>query len=42
MGCYVLDFREIDQTQVAVAGGKGALLGSFRGLKASVCRLAFA
>ena len=27
MGCYVLDFREIDQTQVAVAGGKGAQLG---------------
>jgi rifampicin phosphotransferase len=24
---YVLDFREIDQTQVAVVGGKGALLG---------------
>ncbi len=27
MGCYVLDFREIDQTQVAVVGGKGARLG---------------
>ncbi len=27
MGCYVLDFQEIDQTQVAVAGGKGAHLG---------------
>ena len=27
MGCYVLDFQEIDQTQVAVAGGKGANLG---------------
>ena len=27
MGCYVLDFREIDQTQFAVVGGKGALLG---------------
>jgi len=27
MGCYVLDFHEIDQTQVAVVGGKGALLG---------------
>jgi rifampicin phosphotransferase len=27
MGCYVLDFREIDQTQVAVVGGKGAVLG---------------
>ena len=24
---YVLDFREIDQTQVAVVGGKGAHLG---------------
>ena len=27
MGCYVLDFQEIDQTQVAVVGGKGARLG---------------
>ncbi len=27
MGCYVLDFREIDQTQAAVVGGKGANLG---------------
>src|SRR4051794_31374065 len=27
MGSYVLDLREIDQTQVAVAGGKGAHLG---------------
>src|SRR2546426_5011677 len=27
MGRYVLDFREIDQTQVAVVGGKGAHLG---------------
>ncbi len=27
MGCYVLDFQEIDQTQVAVVGRKGALLG---------------
>ncbi|MBJ7600196.1 rifamycin-inactivating phosphotransferase [Candidatus Nephthysia bennettiae] len=27
MGCYVLDFREIDQTQVAVVGGKGGHLG---------------
>src|SRR5262245_58069915 len=27
LGCYVLDFREIDQTQVAVVGGKGAHLG---------------
>jgi phosphoenolpyruvate synthase/pyruvate phosphate dikinase len=25
--CYVLDFREIDQAQVAVVGGKGAQLG---------------
>ncbi len=25
--CYVLDLREIDRTQVAVAGGKGANLG---------------
>jgi len=27
MGRYVLDFQEIDQTQVAVVGGKGAHLG---------------
>ncbi|HET9981120.1 MAG TPA: rifamycin-inactivating phosphotransferase [Ktedonobacterales bacterium] len=27
MGCYVLSFREIDQTQIAVVGGKGAHLG---------------
>jgi rifampicin phosphotransferase len=27
MSCYVLDFHEIDQTQVAVVGGKGANLG---------------
>src|SRR5215203_4140543 len=27
MGCYVLDFQEIDQTQVALVGGKGAHLG---------------
>src|SRR5580765_8548853 len=27
MGCYVLGFAEIDQTQVAVVGGKGAHLG---------------
>ena len=27
MGCYVLGFQQIDQTQVAVVGGKGAHLG---------------
>src|SRR5215467_166576 len=27
MGCYVLDFQEIDLTQVAVVGGKGVHLG---------------
>jgi len=27
MGCYVLGFREIDQTQVAIVGEKGAQLG---------------
>ena len=27
MGRYVLDFQELDQTQVAVVGGKGAHLG---------------
>ena len=42
MSHYVLGFEEIDHTQVAVVGSKGAHLGSFRGLKASACRLAFA
>src|SRR5580765_1766376 len=28
MGRYVLGFQEIDQTQVAVVGGKGATLGA--------------
>jgi len=27
MGCYVLNLREVDQTQVALVGGKGAHLG---------------
>jgi rifampicin phosphotransferase len=27
MGCYVLDFQEIDQSQGAIVGGKGAHLG---------------
>jgi len=27
MGCYVLDLQEIDQTQIALVGGKGAALG---------------
>ena len=27
MGCYVVGFQEIDRTQVAVVGGKGAQLG---------------
>ena len=27
MDCYVLDLREVDQTQVALVGGKGAHLG---------------
>ena len=27
IGCYVLGFQEIDETQVAVVGGKGAHLG---------------
>ena len=30
MGSYVLDFQEIDQTQVALVGGKGAHLGELR------------
>ena len=40
MGCYVLGFREIDQTQVAIVGEKGAQLGELRASKASACRLA--
>ena len=31
MGSYVLGFQEIDQTQVAVVGGKGAHLGAWVG-----------
>src|SRR5262245_38535733 len=27
MGCYVLGFQDIDQTRVALVGGKGAHLG---------------
>lgn len=27
MGCYALDFQEIDQSKVATVGGKGAHLG---------------
>ena len=27
MGSYVLGFQEIDQTQIAIVGGKGAHLG---------------
>src|SRR5215208_258175 len=33
MGCYVLGFQEIDQTQVAVVGGKGAHLGELSRIK---------
>jgi hypothetical protein len=40
MGGYVLDFEEIDQTQVAVVGGKG--WGSFRGSRVCAYRPAFA
>jgi phosphoenolpyruvate synthase/pyruvate phosphate dikinase len=34
MGCYVLGFQEIDQTQVAVVGGKGAHLGELSRIEA--------
>src|SRR4051794_20101718 len=33
MGCYVLGFQEIGQTQVAVVGGKGAHLGELSRLE---------
>jgi rifampicin phosphotransferase len=33
MGCYVLGLQEIDQTQVAVVGGKGAHLGELSRLE---------
>src|SRR5436190_9232497 len=33
MDCYVLGFQEIDQTQVAVVGGKGAHLGELLGIE---------
>ena len=36
MGCYVLGFQEIDQTQVAVVGGKGAHLGELSRI-AGIC-----
>src|SRR6266496_6561633 len=35
MGCYVLGFQEIDQTQVAVVGGKGAQLGELSRIEGS-------
>jgi rifampicin phosphotransferase len=38
--CSVLGLQEIDETQAAVVGGKGAHLG--RESKASACRLASA
>jgi pyruvate,water dikinase len=34
MGCYVLGLQEIDQTQVAVVGGKGAHLGELSRIEA--------
>src|SRR5829696_7153965 len=34
MGRYVLGFQEIDQTQVAVVGGKGANLGELSRIEA--------
>src|SRR5688572_3227505 len=33
MRVYVLDFHEIDQTQIAVVGGKGAHLGELSRVK---------
>ena len=42
MSRYVLGFQEIDQTQVAIVGGKGANLGELSRIEASACRLAFA
>jgi hypothetical protein len=36
---YVLAFQEIDHAHVAVVGGKAHSWGSFRGSKASPCRL---
>ena len=38
MGSYVLGFQEIDQTQVAVVGGKGAHLGGLSRMTAFACR----
>src|SRR2546423_15164439 len=34
MGSYVLGFQEIDQTQVAIVGGKGAPLGELSRIEA--------
>ena len=42
MSCYVWEFSEIDQSQVAIVGGKGAHLASSRASKASAFRPAFA
>jgi hypothetical protein len=42
MDCYVSDFQEIDQTQLAAVGGKGALWGSSRESTVSACHPAFA
>ena len=33
---YVLDFQEIDHTQVAVVGGKGALLGELSRIEGGI------
>src|SRR5690349_19599584 len=33
MACYVLNFQQIDQTQLALVGGKGANLGELSRIK---------
>jgi pyruvate,water dikinase len=39
---YVLGLEEVDKTQVALVGGKGAHLGELSGSKEPACRLASA
>jgi phosphoenolpyruvate synthase/pyruvate phosphate dikinase len=39
---YVVGLEEVDKTQVALVGGKGAHWGSYCGSKAFACRLDFA
>ena len=41
MSSYILGFKEIDKTKLAIVGGKGANLGEFPGLKGYECQMVF-